>query len=306
MARIRRIMIVACLVAVVLHIAKTNAQDVGAARVVQLPTDRVLGHYTILPEGRPRRPTFREAQEDLRAGREDPKLAGGELRGRFAYPRGTGLWISLGDDQPGTIAEKLEVIKSIDPRHVHALAISSQVDLECLRLISRFENLRDLVLVVGEHLESNEGCKCLEKLSNLTFVSLSHPQSCLYGSKRFCEAVLSLKRLKHLSIPCEKLTDAHVAILATHPTLESLWLRSQHPVLGSKSLQALQKMPRLRELMIVCTDTVADKDVMAFTEVRSLELLSLFTSAPLTCQDRFKERRPDCWFLLQPPSSECR
>jgi hypothetical protein len=107
-----------------------------------------------------------------------------------------------------------------------------------------------------------------------------------------------------LSIPCEKLTDANVRILAENTSLEIVHLRARRPVHGTNSLLALSKLPRLRELVIGCTDDIRDADIMAFAEIKSFETLSVFTNAPLTCQDRLRQRRPDCEFIFQKPTDK--
>jgi hypothetical protein len=88
--------------------------------------------------------------------------------------------------------------------------------------------------------------------------------------------------------------------------LEQVHLKSRKPVLGPASLTALKSLPNLRELWIVCTDAITDLNVMGFTEVKSLQAISLVTTAPLTCRDAFKQRRPDCWFFVNKPSDDLR
>ena len=270
----------------------STAQDDRLTKTVTLPPDRVLGHYYALPDGRPRRLSLRKAQEEQLAGRKDPELPGGDLRGVISYERGMGLAIGLADDDQGAIESKLKALRVVDPGDIHWVDISAKVDTACLSLISRYERLRDLTMVVDEDLEGNDACGHLERLKNLTYLNISCRDTCVFGSKRFCTTVLALKRLTYLSIPCEKLTDGDVAMLATHPALEIIYLRSRRPVLGSKSLQALQKMANLRELFVVCTEDVRDVDIMGFAEIKPLETFGIATKAPLTCQARIKDAGP--------------
>jgi hypothetical protein len=116
-------------------------------------------------------------------------------------------------------------------------------------------------------------------------------------------AISALENLEYLSLPCEKLTDADVKVLTGHPRLERIYLHSTKPVLGRASLQALNRMQKLRELAIVCTDDITDADVMGFADIPTLELLSIATKAPLTCRERLQARLPDCkiYFLDEPP-----
>jgi hypothetical protein len=279
-------------------------QNVGATKTIKLPAAYPLGHFSILSEEMPIRATMKEEREMRRDGRYYPKLQGGELRGTITYPQGSGLWITLAEDEHGTIVDKLKASEVMDHRDIHALSTLTKVDLTCLKHISRFENLRDLTLVVGDDLEGADGSACLTRLKKLRYLYLARENDCVFGSKRVCEAIRVLDRLKYLSIPCEKLTDANIAILGGHPSLEVVYLRSRRPVLGPRSLQVLQKLPRLRELFVVCTDDVRDIDVMAFAEIPTLETLGIATNAPLSCQERISNRRPDCLFSFQEPSSE--
>jgi hypothetical protein len=287
-----------------LVISSQASAQVETWKTVDLPGDKLLGRYSVLADGQPLRRSFREDQINRSLGRDDPKLEGGELRGRVTYRGGTGLWIALTENDQGSIAYKLNALNAIDPRDIHALAIRTVTDFVSLKEISRFENLRDLTLVVDEVLEGDEGCHLLGQLKKLSYLELYRTDGCIFGSKKFCETVRSLSALKHLSIPCEKLTDANVAILASHPNLERIHLRARRPVLGSHSLQALKNAPRLRELFIVCTDTISDADVMGLADAKALEFFHLVTRAPITCQELLKQRRPDCWFAFDEPSND--
>ena len=98
-------------------------QDARSSKHVVLPSGRLFGHYSVIPKGRPRRPTYKEDVEDRRVGRIDAKLQQGELRGKVEYPQGAGLGIGIADNEHGTAVEHLKAIQVIDPRDIHWVSI---------------------------------------------------------------------------------------------------------------------------------------------------------------------------------------
>ena len=256
------------------------AQVRDPAKLVQLPAERVLGHYTILPDRSFPRPSLKQRHEELRRGLENPKFQGGELRGTISYPASASLGLVLHDDHFGTIVDKVTNLAPLDVNDVYLISASSEVDIPAFQKICQYEQLRDLELVVKPDIDGGAGSKALERLKELRYLSLACVDSCVFGSKRFCEAICSLSHLKYLTIPCEKLSDKDVSILATHPSLEIIYLRSRRPVLGRESLLCSSKTPRLKELFIVCTDDVRDADVVRIAEKPTLEALIVATNAP--------------------------
>ena len=279
-----------------------SAQD-RPARVARFSGDVSIGWYTVY-DALPKRLTFREEEVSISRGVKAPSRIKGELRGVLEYPAGSVLGIVLKADGRATIAERLSALGALDANDVEALVVVGKCDLPELRLISRFGRLRELTVAVDESLEGEEGCTILEGLKNLRYLNVAVDDGCVFGSRRFCTAILALRELRFLSVPCEKFTESDIILLSSHSALESINLRARRPVCGSKSLEALRAVKNLRELFVVCTDSIRDIDVLAFADVRQLETLQIATRAPISCQERIKERRPDCWFFFQEPSGE--
>ena len=281
------------------------AQSPLGIKTCELPRDRRLGQFIVYVQGDPiplgTRPNGKAAPI-LPAAQPVPQVS--ELRGKISYPVGAGLGIIMQEDKHGPIKEKLEALTALDPTDVRSLSIATEIDFECFKLIERFQNLRELSLVVDEWLERDSACATLEQLSKLRKLGLSLSHDCRFGSSRFCEAILKMKELRYLSIPCEKLADRDVVGLATHPSLTQIYLRSRSPVFGPSAMHALANVRGLRELALVCTNYISDNDVIRFAGIDTLEIFCIATNAPLTCQEQFKQLRPDCYFFVQEPSNE--
>jgi hypothetical protein len=289
---------------VVLTIGLSYAQSTADFKVVELPTRQPLGHYNIVSAGMPARNTVKEEKQMRLEGRQYPRLPGGELQGTIAYPQGLGLWVTLGDDGHGKLLDKLNVVRAALGTEIHVLLIGDIVDLDCLKVISEFKNLRDFASIVDQTVGGPEASFYWQRLKELKYLHLALTDSCAFGSTRFCHDMRSLPKLEYLSIPAEKLTDDDVEILANHPPLKRLQLRARQPVHGPKSLRAIQEMMNLKELFIVCTTDIRDADVLPFAEMRSLECLNIATKAPLTCQEPLAKLRPDCEIYFLEPSNE--
>jgi hypothetical protein len=281
-----------------------SAQPPLGVKTCDLPRDRLLGRFIVYPRGDPVPTSTLPKGGVATIPAEQPKVQSSELRATISYPLGSGLGIILGDDEHGTAREKLEALAPLESKDVRSLRIATEVDFACLKLIERFENLRELSLVVDEWLDRDPGCASLERLKKLRYLGLSRENSCIFGSTRFCEAICELKELRYLSIPCEKLTDRNVVTLARHPSLSQLYLRSRRPVLGRQALNALSSVRGLSELAIVCTSDISDNDVMKFAAIDTLDILCIATNAQLTCERTFKLRNPNCYFFIQEPSDE--
>ncbi len=299
--RIRSTQAVALSVA--LLAGNTHAQS-PAFKAVQLPARQLLGHYNIVGVGMPVRGTMKEEQRMRLEGRQYPLLPGGDLQGTIAYPQGLGLWVTLDKDEHGKLLDKLIVLRATLAKDIHVLLIGDTVDLDCLKVISDFENLRDFASFVDQSVDGDEASPYWQRLNQLTYLNLMLTDSCAFGSTRFCHDLRSLPNLEYLSIPAEKLTDDDVAILAKHPAITRLQLRARRPVHGPKSLRALHSMLNLKELFIVCTAEIGDSDLLPFADIHSLEWLSIATNALLTCQERLPKLRPDSNFYFLEPSNE--
>lgn len=269
-----------------------------------LPQYEGLGYYVPLRAGEPKNLTYREGQDPANR-RRPPELDRTKpLIGFIEYSEAHGVSIVIQDNQHGGVNEKLRQLSGLDPAAVRAFVCMGVINSEGMGVLGTFSQMRDLMIQTSDTLERPEGASLLANLKELECLQVVPRDDQKFGSTKFCEAILSLKKLKYLSMPSEKLTDANVKTLAEHPTLERIWLHATKPVLGRGSLQALNRMPRLRELFIVCTEDITDADVMGFAEIRSLELLRIATEAPLTCLERIKARRPDCEIYFPQPFNE--
>ena len=278
----------------------------SAPKTTSFPKDRIIGYYTIFPKDGPVLKSFRETEESIARDEKTLPPQGGPLQGQIVYPADASIGLTLDPSDDATIVEKLRALATLDVRDVSFLLIGAPIDRAALEEIERFVNLRHLLITLDENTNADDLASCIARLPRLKYLNVSRQNDCDFGSTQFCQIARSLASLEYLSIPCEKLTDADVRILARNTNLDQVHLRSRKPVLGPASLTALKSLPNLRELWIVCTDAVTDLDVMAFTEVKSLRAISFVTSAHLTCRDTFKQRRPDCWFFLNKPSNELR
>jgi len=285
-------------------IAATADGPPDVVKYVTLPSRVGLGYYVPLREGEPNRLTDREGDEFVRRGYPQEPDRNMPLAGVVKYSKSHGMAISLQSDKHGDINEKLPALRAFDPADVRSLICIGHLNEAGLHDIASLVELRELMIEASDILESPKGSRQVSELMALKYLEIIPGEDRKFGSGSFCRTVISLKKLQFLSMPCEKLTDENVKTLAGHPTLERLYLLSTKPVLGRGSLHALNRMEKLRELAIVCTEDITDTDVMGFAEIRSLELLSIATKAPLTCKERFEARRPDCKLYLIEPFDE--
>lgn len=253
----------------------------------------VHGYYVPLREGEPKHFTRKQAERQPRTPQENRTAP---LRGIVEYDKRYGVSIVLSSHAHGTASEKLLALGDVPPEDVRCLIFFGDPYAAAVESIGRFRRLKELMIQASEAWEDEENAKKLAGLAELEQLSVTSLETQrdfhtpIFGSTAFCRAMLKLKRLRSLSMLSDKLTDKDVAILASHPSLESLFLHTNKPLFGSRSLEALQKTANLRELEIQCTDDITDTDVMGFAEKHKLELLGILTQAPITCLDRVRAR----------------
>lgn len=288
-------------IAITLIIVVARVAAAQDFREIKIEPSVDVGSYSILGYGDLKRFTHRENAEVLARNvlpRHEPEWQPFHTTIRIPVKRS--IMVSIGTR--GDANAKLAALRALEPGDIKSLACLRDISSSASSDIGRFSEMVELVVKPCEAWESPEGARAIAKLQRLKFfhiVSLDEHAPAPFGSIELIEAILQIKRLRFLEMPCDKLTETQIMRLSAHNYLEKIVLSSEKGIIDRTGLRAFAQMRTLRELRACCSSHIMDSDVLQFAESPNLELIQLRTDASLTCEQEFRRLRPDCQIEIE-------
>jgi len=220
------------------------------------------------------------------------------------YSPGHKLHLTIGESNEFSHLARLERFKPLDPSEVYGLEVQGELHLKSLRLIAKYKDLRVLMVGASMAIESEKGAAELAKLKQLEYLHLTERGNPVYGDEKLVDALLGMKKLRYLSVPADRMTDAGLDKLSKHASLEELEIRGMGTSLTGAALRSLAKLPKLRYLVIHCTKEVADADLDGFANCKELQTLGVITTARLDKAEQVNAEIPSAAFFVEPPKRD--
>jgi hypothetical protein len=249
----------------------------------------------------PNKPLLSERDQEgaLQKQREDgqPIPEPQKLDGEVRIPEGKALslWLTRGlDSVPLGDISSLDVLRPEDVNEVH---VAGRLDLQAARQLSWFTKIRRFYLYSADKdYDTPEGYAELGKLQSLESLTVEVFQDNYFGDDALFKELAGLKRLRWISIPTLRVTDAGMEALLRHPALETICLAS-HPKLlplSDRSIRVVQSWPNLRGCVLACGGRLTDPVLRDFGQKKKLESLHLTLKSPAAAEFFLKETLPMC------------
>jgi hypothetical protein len=266
-------------------------------RVIEMPNKVSIGQIRVVHSDKIRRIGLAEYLQ-LR----DASLPGAPLGGRslplmgvIALPADSQFEVLISDAGPLAIDSKIKCLRALDAKAVAALSFRGEVSGEALQVIGEMKGLVALNATAEYSWGTSEGAITLSRLKALRWIQFGRPD----GEKHLCgsaiiDSILSLPKLVSLELPSDGFSESELVRLATHPTLESIYLPSFKGNLGDEGFRKFLATPKLRELLVACDESLSNEAVLMAGKAAHLERLVICTEAKITCQRQVRRLRPVC------------
>jgi hypothetical protein len=287
------VVILACEIVAAVFGCSAAAQNESSApglKYCSIPSEVELGTYMIRTRGERLRITIREARAERERSLQRPDT----IVDHVSYPADKVLAIALHDNSDYSVLQRLEKLSAIPRADIHHLAVSGTLNHDCLKTISEMTSLRQLVVDDSAYLEEEEACGLLDTMKDLEYLLVERVSERPFGSAAFCNAIVRMKKLRFLSFPADRLTNAQIQVIGNHPRLEVLNIHTTKPILSGKTLKAFQQLKELKQLTLACTEDLTSDDVNGFGSIQGLEILAIQTESNPAIVHSLRRKLPQC------------